>query len=366
VLAELFHPSSSSSSSSSSYKATVHAVREASDAAILHCLQDRGPQVVASLQARLAEAEEHQRVLTAKKDKALRETLARKAALESILHRLDAEEEEQTEANENEEGATATTSSPSKEEARQRARAQELASLEHEQRYLTQLQQVMALLASSLPPSCSSSSSSSSILVILESLLSKRSPHDFPELDRYVCEAAKEIILPLKKDWLSTLRQDLEACGWPPAMGRGGGGEGGGGKDAVVFLSGEVKEGIERLVRLQAVTQKFQFGSAVEFFGGGGGGREGFSVLWVSEELSLPLLERFAFHFGEGGREGGREGGGSTKDIADRPDWMFAFLLRALRLSKQGLMEGGRREYQGHCGSAGLDVCVSIACVEVE
>jgi len=354
VLAEFFHPSSSTStsSSSSSYKATVHAVRESSDAAILHCLQERGPQVVATLQGRLDEAEERQRIQTARREKALRQTLNRKETLEAILYRLDAEMEENLKDKDSR--SSASSFSTSKDENRRRDCAQELASLEHEQRYLTQLQQVMTLLASSLPYSSSSSSSSysspPSILITLESLLSKRSPHEFPELDRYVCEAAKEIILPLKEKWLIKLGQDLEACGWPPAMGRKGGGEGGMGGDEVVLWSREVKEGIGRLVGLQAIAQKFQVGSAVDILGHRGG-REGMSVLWVSEELSLPLLERFVFHFGDGRREGWREGGsgGSSKDIADRPDWMFAYLLRALRLSRQGLMEevaeGGVKEW---------------------
>lgn len=326
VLTELFHPAGSSttmsttSTSSSSRTTVLHTVKDASDAAVLRCLQERGPQVVAALQARLAEAEATERDQAAARDAAVQKAMARKVALEGLLAKMQAQEAADAVS------ATSTTDDP-QEEAR-RARAHELVKVEHEHRYLTQLYDAMALVESR-----------GDVMEVLEQLVERRSPQEFPELDRYVCEAGRDLIAKQRDEALVALRKGLDGCGWPPAMGRA---KEDGGTDEVAAFSTEVLAGLQRLIRLQAVTQRFQFGSHVEFAAGASAGG---NVLWVSEELSLPLLERFAFHFEENAAAeaaAAKKGHNAAhKNISDRPDWMFAFLLRALRLSKPALVDPG-------------------------
>jgi hypothetical protein len=286
--------------------------------------------VVADLQKRLIEAIKEEENFKVKEEKVLREGVARKAALESILERLEVEKAQRKR---NREGDV--ESSPRTAAAQERVRAMELLAIEREERYLHFVLDVHATFPSPFP-----ATPDDTWLGVLEALVLKRCPQEYPELDRYISERGRELVLTARSAWLGAFRGALKACGWPASMGRQDSDDAG---KAVTF-SEEVVNGLERLIRLQAAAFSLQTASSVDFGVAAEGDKSG-NALWVSEELALPLLERFAFHFEENSRSVDDDRG--VKDIRDRPEWVFAFLLRALQLSKSALTDARAEECVG-------------------
>lgn len=121
----------------------------------------------------------------------------------------------------------------------------------------------------------------------------------------------------------------LAAASWPPPLSATGG-EGGGGEEAGAGWPGfaaapggeaaltELQQLAVPLLTLQRVVQHAEFAALAA--APEGLTQEG-PVLWIAEELAAPLAARLRHHFAEG----------LPTDRADKPEWLFATVLRAAR-----------------------------------
>lgn len=260
-------------------------------AGVLMC---RAQSLLQSYRTRLNEAKERQHHNKAQTQAAIQSLLEKRALLVDVLKRLDGGEEERAPEEEesyppSEEGGAGGGGLSLK------AR---LSALENEEQYLKRLKRGVEAVESA--EKSLGAGQFSKIFDCLVSLAEARDS-DFAEMDRWVRSQGDDLV----KRTRSALRQRLDDAmaevRWP------GGTE----------LSQEAVRMVEYLVKLQALAPKV------------GAAEHGPAVmsLWAGEELSRPVLERFAFHF-----EGMR-----ATNASNRPEWFFHYLLKAVRAAAPDL-----------------------------
>jgi hypothetical protein len=177
---------------------------------------------------------------------------------------------------------------------------EELLRLLNEREYLLALRDV--LHAADTADAHSQAGEVPEALMCLERLAGLRSSDPMSERDRALLERGQEAVLRLRGLLKERVETRLTEAGWPPVS------------DGQVTDLGPASAELGLLVRLQGLWQ-----GAFQGRLGEGVRSEG---LWAVDELSRPVLERFTFHFEQPDR---------PSNTADRPEWAYLFLLRALR-----------------------------------